>query len=175
MTRSPAIAGAEVSSYSPRRVILAIPRVRSICPPLPKSIARRARHRIESEEARIDRRQENAPTAGLTLGSADIGPERHATVDETLGIWPMQVDFRIKAPFLSTPLRVERDDTIEWRRQIHHAICDNRRRLELAFAAVTATVGNIPGVVFPDELQLRDIAAIDLAQRRVAAATWSPA
>src|SRR6516164_7111513 len=37
MTRSPAVAGAEVSSYSPRRAMFATPRVRSICPAAPKS------------------------------------------------------------------------------------------------------------------------------------------
>jgi len=75
----------------------------------------------------------------------------------------MLIGLRIERPFLSATLGIEGDHAIERGGQIHRAVDDNRRRLEFAFAAVVAAVGDIASVVFPGNLQLRDIAPVDLS------------
>jgi len=132
--------------------------------------ARPPRYGIEREESRIDRRQKNPPAAYIAPDSAGIGPQCDAAIDEAFGIGRAQVDLRIEAPLLPAGLGVESDDPIERRTQIHSAVRDDRRRLEFALATAIASVGNIAGMVFPGDLQLRDVVLIDLGQQRVAAA-----
>ena len=81
----------------------------------------------------------------------------------------MQVDLRIEVPFLAASLRVESDDAIERGAEIHRAVSDDGCRLEFAFPPIITTVRDIPGVVFPGDPQLCDIAPVDLSQRRIAA------
>jgi hypothetical protein len=134
-----------------------------ICAELP-------RRGIEGEQPRVDGRQKDPPVASIALGFCGIDPQGDAAVDETFGISRVQIDLRIKAPLLTPGLRVESDDAIERGGRIHRAADDDGGRLEFALAAIIAAVGNIAGVVFPGDLQVRNIVPVDLAQRRIAAA-----
>ena len=125
---------------------------------------------IKGEQSSIDRRQKDAPAAGLALGLASVGPNRDTPIDEAFGIGRVQIDLRIEAPFFIAILGVERDDAIERRRQIHRAVENNRGGLEFALPFVACAVGDIAGVVLQGDLQFCDIALVDLAQRRIAAA-----
>ena len=99
---------------------------------------------IECEEARIDCRQKGSPAAGIAFGSAGIGPQCYAAIDEAFGVGSVQVDLRIEAPLLPAGLGVERDDPIERRAQIHGIFGDDRGRLERALAAAVAAVETSP-------------------------------
>src|SRR6516225_6778619 len=131
----------------------------------------RAGRSIEGEEARINRRQEDAATTSLAFVFATVGTQRDAAIDEAFGVGRVQVDLRVEAPLFSAVLWVESDHPIERRCQIHRALDDDRSCLELALAATITAVGNIAGVVFRSLLQLCDIAPVDLIQMRIAAAT----
>src|SRR5262249_39843150 len=104
MTRSPAVAGAEVSSYSPRRGMLAMPWVRSILPAAPKS-SQSCPDAASRAKNPIDGRQKDAPTASIVLGFRRIDPQCDAAIDETFGISRVQVDLRIETPLFAAGFR----------------------------------------------------------------------
>ena len=82
----------------------------------------------------------------------------------------MQIDLRIETPFFLAGLRIEREHAIERRGHEHGPTGHDRRRLEFAFGKPVAAVGNVAGVKLPGDLELGDIALVDLGERRIAAA-----
>jgi hypothetical protein len=126
--------------------------------------------RVQREQPRIDRGQENTLSAG-TVNVTIVRPECHAAVHQSLGIMRMQIDPWIEAPYLFSGLRVEREDTIEGRAQKHCSANNDRCGFKRAFGTTVAAIGNITGVQFPCLLQLNDIGLVNLIQPRIAASS----
>jgi len=133
--------------------------------------AGRAGSRVEGDEAGVEGGFKQSAMAGLRGWSRRIKPCGDAAVDKSVSVVAVQIDFRVVRPTLLAGFRIERDDTIEGCGQIQSSISYDRRALKAAPFPVTSAIRHVTGVEDPGYLELRDIIAVDLRERRVTHAT----
>ena len=131
--------------------------------------AERARRGIDRQQTCIDRRGDDAPTARLPCGPRRIEPGRHAAA-RVVAEPERAIESRVVHPLLLAGLRIECDDAAEWRDEVHHAVHDDRRRLERAMARSLYGGRELTGVIRPRDGEPRDVARVDLRQVGVARA-----
>src|ERR1700747_1659686 len=93
-------------------------------------------------------------------------PQRYATGDKQV-IGTAFVDVGIKIPKRLSSFGFKSNDARKRSSQIHYAVGYERRALKRRAARVAAPVADVPSVVAPGQLELRNILAIDLVKRRV--------
>ena len=126
-----------------------------------------ARRAVDREQARVDRRDEDPPTAGRACSSLFVKPGTDAAVCKVavVGIAPR---LRVEAPALAAGGRIERDQFAERRGEVERAVHHDRRRLEAGMLARLDVEMASP--VGPGGFQLRDVRAVDLREWREASA-----
>ena len=93
--------------------------------------------------------------------SALDAPAQH----KLFGVLARPVDVRIESPALHARLRVERDEYVRRGLEIEEAVRQHGCRLEREFVRTGETGSALSGAISPGQVQLRDIAAIDLRER----------
>jgi len=165
-------AGGEVMVYSPRSR-MRMPCVRSMAPPL-RSRARLARHRVERDEARVQRAGEDATKARALLAGRRVFPHRD-TARGGLAIVPRAIDVRIVR---------QRSFPVSGSSAMTMLVAVSRYSWPNASTGVDSKVSlsalakpspKLACVVLPRDLQLGHVVAVDLVEAREAAAVDVPA
>lgn len=125
--------------------------------------ARRTRAGIERDQARVHRRDEDAALAGRIPRRGRIEPCRYPAVRE-VAVVAGQIQVGVEGPALLSRGAVNSTDAAERRRDVEHAVNEDRRRLVPRLHAADAIVAR---AVDPRRCQRGDVTARDLVGRRV--------
>ena len=133
---------------------------RSTMPPAPKSGDRPARRGVEGHELVADGDEVDPLVAGPVGPVPDAAPGQ--APHRSRGALPF---VEAVHPEVLAGGRVERHDRAPAAGGgVEHAVDDERRRLQVVVGART----QVPGLVAPDDLQVAEVAGVDLIERRVA-------
>ena len=133
--------------------------------------ARLAGRRVERDQARVERCEEHARSAGAFC--VRVPPIRDTAVDPHVRVGAPALESRIESPQLAAGFWVERDHPVARRREEHPPIDDDRRRFECAAAILLereAALEEVAVAVTPGDSQLLHVLARDVRERREAAA-----
>src|SRR2546430_8976290 len=111
---------------------------------------------------------DTATTEIYTLSLHDALP---ISIDETVAIVAIEVDFEVVGPALFTSFRIERDDAVERGGEVESAINEKGSGLETAALSSAAGLGNVAGVKGPGDSKCGHVVATDLGERGVAHST----
>ena len=123
---------------------------------------------VEGDQLRVDGAREDAPAAGSApLLRGVRRPVGDPAADARVG--PLELPrplARVEGPALAAALGIEGDHAVvagaEDQRAVHH----ERRGVERGAGGAVASVGAVAVAVLPGELEVRDVGARDLGERR---------
>ena len=124
---------------------------------------------VERDQPAIQRTDEDPMRAGRIRCGAGIPPAAHAARGR-LGVAAAAIDPGIMTPDLLARRRIERDHGVERGRQVEPALRQDRRRLERHLVLRREALARLAGAIGPGDLQLADIATVDLSKRSIAGA-----
>ena len=126
-------------------------------------------HAVEGDQPAVERADEDPKRArGRPVGGG-IAPGADAARGR-LGIAAAAVDPGVVAPELAPARRVEGDHLVGRGREVEPALDQDRRRLEGELVPGREALAELAGPIGPGDLELADVAPVDLGQRRIARA-----
>ena len=127
----------------------------------------RPRSRVERDETRVNRCDEDPPAARSTGPGGRSEPGRDAAVRK-VAVVAGEIELGVEGPALPAGRAVDRPHAAERRRDVQDSIDEDRRRFAPRLRASDAVVA---GSIRPSWRQRRDIGTGDLIGRRVLRAT----
>src|SRR5262249_6141315 len=118
---------------------------------------------VERDDACVDRREEDSAATWRIRRCAWVEPRRDASIGEVAPL-SAAIDLGVVRPLLFPGRGIERDHSAERRREVHRAVDDEWRRLELDW--LSRRLACLAGAVGPRDGETRDVGAIDLRERR---------
>ncbi len=131
--------------------------------------ARASGLRIERQEPRVERAGEYPPAAQAGLPGVGALPDTHPT-GARFGVMARAIDVRVDAPALVPGLGVEGDHDVGAGLDVEESEGEHRGCLECQLAGASESRAELSGAIGPDDLEPRDVAAVDLIEAREALA-----